>query len=83
MKRTPLIVLAVSLSTGLAFAQSEREEHHRHQLPEEAFTACGGLKEGDACIARPGGTEVKGSCTLGHETRLWCRSTEPPSCPPQ
>jgi hypothetical protein len=60
MKRTPLIVVAFSLSVGLAFAQTEGDEHHHHQLPEEAFTACGSLKEGDACTARPRGTETKG-----------------------
>jgi hypothetical protein len=76
-------ILSSALLGGAAFAQSSDGDHPRpRQPPEEAFTACSGLAEGDACTAKPRGHELKGQCTLGHESRLWCRPSGPPPGPP-
>jgi hypothetical protein len=75
-------LISGALASGIAFADTttndEEQHRHHHALPEEAFTACNGMNEGDACTAKPRGTEVKGQCTMGHQTRLWCRPSSPP-----
>jgi hypothetical protein len=76
---------AVALAgTGRVGAEEPPPPHHPHRPPEVAFAACKDLKEGDSCTAKMHDHEVNGTCTLGHETELWCRPQhhEPPPPPP-
>ena len=84
-KLTLPFVLATALCGGAASAQPGGDDRPPPPgLPEEAFTACKDLNEGDACTAKMHDHERKGQCVMGRETRLWCRpSGPPPPRPPQ
>jgi hypothetical protein len=48
-------------------------------VPEEAFTACSGKSEGDACTAKLPDRELAGTCTQHpKEGKLFCRPSGPP-----
>lgn len=49
------------------------------QLPQEAFTACEGKSEGDACSVTFREHTIEGTCATGPEGgKLHCRPSGPP-----
>ena len=75
------LLMAATLAGAVARADSG-DRPPRPPLPPEAFASCKDLAEGDACTAHLRDRDVAGSCTLGHETKLWCRPSGPPPPPP-
>jgi hypothetical protein len=71
------------LASTLAVAQEPRPGPPR-EPPPEAFSACEGKSDGDACTVSLRDREIRGVCaTKPSGTRLFCRPTEPPPLPPE
>ena len=78
------LLLPSLLAGGVALAEPRDRPPPPRTPPEEAFNACASMSEGDSCTAHMPDHDVTGTCTLGHESRLWCRPSEPPPPrPPQ
>jgi len=57
--------------------------HGRHrEAPPEAFAVCEGKSAGEGCVVKFGDHEMTGTCESpppqANDTRLSCRSSEPP-----
>ena len=48
-------------------------------LPNEAYAACDGKSDGDACTVGFRGNKLDGTCAAANDKRLFCR---PPNLPP-
>ncbi|HEY2746107.1 MAG TPA: hypothetical protein VGL86_15835 [Polyangia bacterium] len=77
------LLMASALAGAVARADSDTCDHKPHAPPPEAFSACRDLSEGATCTAHIHDHDVAGTCTLGHETQLFCRPSGPPPPPPQ
>jgi hypothetical protein len=93
-----VIVTCLALSVGSMGCQSNKtgedkteevaqaEQRPRREIPPEAFDACNGKKEADACTVKHGGHEMKGTCAPAPDGdtggRLACRPERPEGAPP-
>jgi len=64
--------------SGLVSGSASADPRRPPPPPKEAFDACSGSKEGDACTVKVRGDEIHGTCTTFPEGGLACR----PDCPP-
>jgi hypothetical protein len=73
-----LVALSVLIpALGLA------DQHGPPPPPKEAFEACAGAKQGDACTVRFGDHEIAGRCDAPPGGGLACRPDGAPSPPPK
>jgi len=49
--------------------------------PPEAYSACAGSAEGDACTVAFGEESAEGTCAVSREGNLFCRLDHPPPPP--
>ncbi|HKA89625.1 MAG TPA: hypothetical protein VKE22_18300 [Haliangiales bacterium] len=80
----PVLFCATIAASGIAAAGDTPpppSPEHRHQPPPEAFAACKGLKEGDACSVQFRERTVEGVCAKQPDTELFCRPSHPPPHP--
>jgi hypothetical protein len=84
--KTILASLAVTI-LPFAIAAAEPDAGERRgpprKPPQEAFTACANLSEGDTCNVKLRDRTISGTCeTFPDQTALACRPDHPPGPPP-
>jgi len=81
-----LSFIAGAAALGVALASGDAPPPPHHGPPPEAFDACSGKSEGDACTVTFRDKSLEGKCLAppkdAGESRLFCAPPLPPEPPP-
>ena len=78
-----LSIMAFGIFGGLSSAYADPPPCPRHEPPPEAFQACAGQSEGNACTVQFGEHRITGTCVPFPDRGLVCRPDGPPPPPPR
>ncbi len=83
MKTVLASILVTILPLAIAAAEPGDRRGPPRKPPQEAFTACVNLAEGDACSVKLRDHTISGTCEkFPEQTELACRPDHPPGPPP-
>lgn len=84
LRLTPAFLLATLTLALVRPGVANGEDNNRpppREPPSEAFQACQGKAEGDACTVQLPDLTLDGKCVLSHDNRVFCRPTQMPPPP--